>query len=110
MTPDYLACLKIKMASQIYFTRLNLLPDHIFSQFQALTLIRIDFQYVHVLLIQFNSISLLFFLSLEKNVTIGDKGGAQGSCAPIDWTENSCSEWALSNLKQSINCLLNNLF
>ena len=36
MTPDYLACLKVKMAGQIYFTSLNLLPGHIFSLFQAL--------------------------------------------------------------------------
>ena len=37
-------------AGQIYFTSLNLLPGNIFSLFQALILIRIDFQYVHVLL------------------------------------------------------------
>ena len=35
MTPDYLACLKMKMAGQIYFTSLSLLPGHIFSLFQA---------------------------------------------------------------------------
>ena len=35
MTRDYLACLKKKMAGQIYFTSLNLLPGHISSLFQA---------------------------------------------------------------------------
>ena len=35
MTLDYLACLKMKMAGQVYFISLNLLPGHIFSLFQA---------------------------------------------------------------------------
>ena len=61
MTPDYLACLKMKMEGQIDH-QLKFITRAYF--FFISSQIRIDFQYVHVLSIQFNS---CWYFSQSRN-------------------------------------------